>query len=160
MIVKPFDQRHYKQISSIYKEGLQTGIATLETEVPDWESWDLNHHTFCRIAVFDGQQILGWGALSPVSKREVYSGVAEVSVYVSRKCFSQGIGSVLMKTLIEESEKNGIWTLQSSVFESNDRSLRLHQKFGFRKVGYRERIGQRNGVWINTIILERRSSKI
>lgn len=146
----------------IYRQGLNTGQATFETEPPTFIDWDHGHLPFGRIAavlLLDGS-LIGWTALSAVSKRKAYSGVAEVSVYVSEKLRGKGVGRALLQSLIKESERNGIWTLQASIFPENEASLRLHQNLGFRTVGRRQRISRLNGVWRDTLILERRSNVI
>ena len=144
-------------VMEIYRQGLATGNATFETTVPAWEDWDGGHLKHSRLVVRDGQQILGWAALSPVSGRCVYGGVAEVSVYVGESGRGKGVGSALLTALIASSEKEGIWTLQAGIFPENEASIKLHLKHGFREVGRRERIGKMNGVWRDTILLERRS---
>jgi L-amino acid N-acyltransferase YncA len=144
-------------VRAIYLEGIATGQATFETEAPDWERWDAGHLPQCRIVARSGDGILGWAALSLVSRREVYAGVAEVSVYVAASARSFGVGGALMRALIETSEQQGVWTLQSSIFPENHASVALHLKHGFREVGRRERIARHNGVWRDTVVLERRS---
>jgi L-amino acid N-acyltransferase YncA len=144
-------------VRAIYLEGVSTGQATFETEAPDWERWDAGHLPQCRIVARSGDGILGWAALSPVSRREVYAGVAEVSVYVAASARGFGVGGALMRALIEASERQGVWTLQSSIFPENHASVALHLKHGFREVGRRERIARHHGVWRDTVVLERRS---
>jgi phosphinothricin acetyltransferase len=147
----------WELVRAIYLEGIATGQATFETEAPDWERWDAGHLPQCRIVARSGDGILGWAALSPVSRREVYAGVAEVSVYVAASARGFGVGGALMRALIEASERQGVWTLQSSIFPENHASVALHLKHGFREVGRRERIARRHGVWRDTVVLERRS---
>ena len=147
----------WEQVRAIYLEGIHTGHATFETEAPSWEKWDEGHHQFARLVVRDGETVLGWAALSPVSKRDVYRGVAEVTVYVSENARGQGIGRALLEALIDDSEKNGIWTLQASIFPENIASVELHRRCGFREVGRRERIATLNGIWRDTLLFERRS---
>jgi L-amino acid N-acyltransferase YncA len=144
-------------VHAIYLEGIATGQATFETEAPDWERWDAGHLPQCRLVARNGDGVLGWAALSPVSRREVYAGVAEVSVYVAASARGLGVGGALMRALIEASELHGVWTLQSSIFPENHASVALHLKHGFREVGRRERIARHHGVWRDTIVLERRS---
>lgn len=141
----------------IYAEGIATGQATFEAKMPDWQHWDEGHLDVCRLVARDGESILGWAALSPVSRRQVYAGVAEVSVYIAESARRQGVGKALMNALIEASEANGIWTLQSSVFPENQASIRLHLNHGFRELGRRERVAKLHGVWRDTVLLERRS---
>ena len=156
----PITKLNYPEVAKIYSEGIATGHATFETEVPAWKKWDANHFLFCRIALLNNTEMVGWASLSPTSKRKVYRGVAEISVYVSRNKRNKGIGTLLLNKLIIESEKNNIWTLQSSIMDANQSSLKIHLNSGFRKIGYREKIGNLNGVWLNNIILERRSKLI
>jgi phosphinothricin acetyltransferase len=144
-------------VRAIYLEGITTGHATFETEAPDWERWDAGHLPQCRLVARNGDVVLGWAALSLVSRREVYAGVAEVSVYVAASARGLGVGGALMRALIEASELHGVWTLQSSIFPENHASVALHLKHGFREVGRRERIARHHGVWRDTVVLERRS---
>ncbi|MGG3466890.1 N-acetyltransferase family protein [Neobacillus pocheonensis] len=150
----------WEQVRAIYLEGIATGNATFQKEVPSWEDWDYNHIMECRIVARLEGNILGWAALSPISSRRVYSGVAEVSIYVGRISSGKGIGSTLLKSLIEISEQKKFWTLQSSIFPENISSLKLHYKFGFKEVGMRERIGKMDGIWRDTVLLERRSTVV
>jgi L-amino acid N-acyltransferase YncA len=149
--------RDWEFVRAIYLEGIATGQATFETEAPDWERWDAGHLPQCRIVARSSDGILGWAALSPVSRREVYAGVAEVSVYVAASARGFGVGGALMRALIEASERQGVWTLQSTIFPDNHASVALHLKHGFREVGRRERIARHHGVWRDTVVLERRS---
>jgi phosphinothricin acetyltransferase len=147
-----------ESVLEIYRMGLETRNATFETIVPSWQEWDLRHLAHSRLVSEQDGIITGWAALSPYSAREVYKGVAEVSIYVATASQGRKIGSGLMERLISSSESNGIWTLFSSVFPENEATLRLHKKFGFREIGRRERIAKLDGVWRDTILLERRSS--
>ena len=147
----------WEQVRAIYVEGLETGNSTFETEAPSWEQWDEGHLQFARLVARSEDQILGWAALSPVSKRRVYHGVAELTVYVAERARGQGVGGALLKALIDESERGGIWTLQASIFPENTASARLHLRCGFREVGRRERIAMLNDVWRDTLLFERRS---
>jgi L-amino acid N-acyltransferase YncA len=147
-------------VREIYLAGISTGNATFETEAPSWERWHSTHHVFARLIATDGAAVFGWAALSPVSTRKAYAGVAEVSVYVAENARGLGYGRRLLEALIEESERNGIWMLQGSIFPENVASLRLHEACGFREVGRRERIAKREGVWRDTVLLERRSSVV
>ena len=147
-------------VLDIYNQGLDSGDASFETDAPDWENWQFRHHPFCRLVWEQGDHVQGWAALAPVSVRECYRGVAEVSVYVATHCAGKGIGSKLMDRLVEESENNGIWSLYSSIFSENQATLKLHLRHGFRQVGIRERIAQQHGRWRDTLILERRSDKV
>ena len=147
----------WEQVRSIYLEGIRSGHSTFETDAPSWEKWDEGHLQIPRLVMRDGERVVGWAALSPVSKREVYRGVAELTVYVSENARGQGIGRSLLKALIQESEQNGIWTLQASIFPENEASVQLHLRCGFREVGRRERIAMLKGVWRDTLLFERRS---
>lgn len=145
-------------VREIYREGIATGNATFEKTVPDWEKWDAGHLPHCRLLARSGDEALGWAALSAVSGRAVYAGVAEVSVYVAEPARGRGVGTLLLSTLVAASEENGIWTLQASIFPENSASMALHQRCGFRVVGTRERIGFMDGRWRDTVLLERRSA--
>ena len=144
----------------IYLEGIATGQATFETQVPNWEEWDAAHLPYGRLVARSGENIKGWSALSPVSGRCVYAGVAETSIYVGQDCREEGVGSSLLEALLPIAEGNGLWTLQAGIFPENVASIRLHKRFGFREVGRRERIGRMNGVWRDTLLLERRSKVV
>lgn len=150
-------EKDWPQVSRIYQEGLDSGNASFETDVPDWPKWDSNHIEACRLIAEKEGEIAGWAALSPVSSRCVYGGVAEVSVYVSAQFSGQQIGTQLLEKLIAGSEEEEIWTLQAGIFPENKASLKIHIKLGFREVGFREKIGKRNSVWRDTVLLERRS---
>lgn len=160
MIIAPLRPGDWNQVKEIYLEGIATGHATFETAAPSWEQWDAAHLAFARLVARKEGNLIAWAALSPVSQRCVYGGVAEVSVYVSAASRRSGAGGKLLRALIDESEQNGIWTLQAGMFPENTGSLALHQSCGFREVGRRERIGKLNGIWRDTILLERRSSLV
>lgn len=149
-----------QKVLEIYRMGLETKNATFETVVPSWQEWDSKHLRHSRFVFEEDSKIAGWAALSPFSSREVYKGVAEVSIYVASGFRGKKIGSALMEKIITSSEQNGIWTLVSSVFPENEATLKLHTKFGFREIGRRERIAKLDGIWRDTILLERRSSII
>ena len=151
---------HWLQVSVIYEDGIKTGNATFETAAPEWNSWDHSHLQQCRFVAFEDDKILGWAALSPVSGRCVYAGVAEVSVYINSEARGKGLGKQLLQKLIEESEVSNLWTLQAGIFPENIASIKIHEACGFRIVGKRERIGQMNGIWRDTLLLERRSDKV
>jgi L-amino acid N-acyltransferase YncA len=142
---------------AIYESGIATRNATFETAVPSWKEWDRRHHPHSRFVYEEGGQVLGWVALAPVSSRRAYSGVAEVSVYVASQAQGRGIGTRLMERAIASSEAHGIWTLYAALFPENEASVRLHEKCGFRRIGTRERIARLDGVWRDTLIMERRS---
>lgn len=150
----------WTSVANIYKEGILTGNATFEQDVPTYEEWDNGHLKSCRIVAILNNQIVGWAALSPVSGRCVYAGVAEVSVYVSDKHRGHKIGALLLNNLIAESEKENFWTLQAGIFPENIPSIKLHEQLGFRKVGHREKIGKMSGLWRDTLLFERRSESI
>jgi phosphinothricin acetyltransferase len=150
----------WESVREMYAQGIATGLATFETEVPSWEQWNTAHHESCRLVACADGKIVGWVALSPVSKRHCYRGVAEVSVYVREGFRHQGIGRQLLEAIITESEQHGIWTLQGGTFAHNEASLKLQYSCGFRVIGYRERIGQLNGRWLDTVLTERRSSVV
>ena len=158
MIIDEMKASDWQHVRSIYLEGIKSGNSTFETEAPPWERWDREHLQFARLVMRDEDRILGWAALAPVSKRTAYRGVAEVTVYVSESARGQGIGRALLEALIAESESNGIWTLQASIFPENTASIKLHLRCGFREVGRRERIAVLNGVWRDTLLFERRST--
>ncbi|EOR96213.1 phosphinothricin N-acetyltransferase [Arcticibacter svalbardensis MN12-7] len=160
MIIRELLVQDWPQVREIYSQGILTGNATFQKDVPTWEEWDASHLSNCRLVALKDSTITGWAVLSPVSSRCVYAGVAEVSIYVSSAFSRQGIGKLLMNQLIADSEKHGIWTLQSGIFPENTASIALHKKTGFREVGYREKIGQMNGVWRNSMLLERRSQTV
>ncbi|WP_210486308.1 GNAT family N-acetyltransferase [Rufibacter aurantiacus] len=159
--LQPLLAEHYPQVKAIYEQGIATGNATFQTSAPTWETWDAVHLPHSRlVAITDSGKVAGWAALSPVSGRCVYGGVAEVSVYLHEDFRGQGLGARLLSQLIQESEANGMWTLQAGIFRENEASIGLHQKCGFRTVGMRERIGQLDGQWRDTVLLERRSSTV
>ena len=158
--IKPMREAHWPSVREIYRQGIDTGSATFETEVPEWDDWSKGHLTHCRLVASEGGRLRGWAALSPVSDRCVYGGVAEVSVYVEESARGRGIGTRLLNALIDESEKNGIWTLQAGIFPENEASVRVHERCGFRVVGRREKLGKRDGVWKDVLLLERRSEAV
>lgn len=150
----------WEQVRSIYLEGIATGHTTFETDAPSWENWDAGHLQVARLVARAGDRVVGWAALSAVSSRKVYGGVAELTVSVGEASRGCGIGCALLQALIEESERNGIWTLQASIFPENVASVKLHLRCGFREVGRRERIAKLNGVWRDTLLFERRSARV
>ena len=147
-------QADWEFVQCIYSEGINTGQATLETEPGDWTTWNNRHLAAPRLVFRQINRVLGWAALTPVSSRCVYDGVAEVSVYVAKNARSKGIGTKLLRKLIAESESTGIWTLQASIFPENEASVRLHQTCGFRQVGRWTRLGKLNEVWRDIIQFE------
>lgn len=157
--LEPMREEDWPAVEAIYEAGMATGLATFETEAPPWQSWDEDHLAIGRLVARDQGQVIGWAALSPVSGRCVYAGVAGVSVYVAARARGRGIGKALLGQLIKESEEAGIWTLEAGIFPENRASLALHKACGFRQVGYRERLGQLAGEWRDVILMERRSSQ-
>jgi len=147
-------------VRAIYLEGIATGNATFETSAPEWEKWDAAHLATCRLVAQMNGQVSGWAALSAVSSRCVYAGVAEVSVYVADAARGQGVGLRLLSALVECSEGHGIWTLQAGIFPENEASVRLHERCGFRIMGRRERLGQLKGTWRDVLLMERRSKAV
>jgi L-amino acid N-acyltransferase YncA len=159
MEIKPLTVEHWPSVKSIYQAGIATGNATFETAAPTWEQWDATHSKADRLVAIEEGAVLGWAALTPVSGRCVYSGVGEVSVYVSPAAQGKGVGKALLQALITASEQHDYWTLQAGIFPENKASVRLHEKAGFKTVGIRERIGKMNNVWRDVVLLERRSHK-
>ncbi|MGO9136741.1 MAG: N-acetyltransferase family protein [Syntrophales bacterium] len=153
----------WERVRSIYLEGIGTGNSTFEANAPDWDKWDSAHLSEHRLVIRAGNNVLAWAALSPVSSRHVYAGVAEVSLYVAAGHRGKGIGSTLLGALIDSSEKAGIWTLQGGIFPENALSLGLVKKHGFREIGRREKVGKMThgdllGKWRDVILVERRST--
>jgi phosphinothricin acetyltransferase len=149
----------WEPVRAIYLLGIATGHATFAETAPEWEAWDAEHLSCCRLIARRGSEVLGWAALSPYSRRRVYAGVAEVSVYVAEAARGRGIGTALLSSLVTESDQNGIWTLQAGIFPENIASIRLHERLGFRVVGTRERIGRMDGRWRDVVLMERRSAE-
>jgi L-amino acid N-acyltransferase YncA len=158
--IAPLRADHWDAVARIYAQGIATGHATFETEVPSWERWDAAHLAGHRLVALSDHEVVGWAALSPVSDRCVYGGVAEESVYVADEARGRGVGRALLEALIERSEAAGIWTIQTGIFPENEVSVRLHERVGFRIVGVRERLGKHAGVWRDVLLLERRSALI
>jgi phosphinothricin acetyltransferase len=151
---------HWDAVRAIYLEGIATGNATFQETAPDWKQWDEGHLAGCRLIARSEAGVLGWAALSAISRRPVYAGVAEVSIYVAAGARGRGLGTALMVALIEASEQAGMWTLQSGIFPENVASFELHQRHGFRVVGVREKIGCMNGRWRDVVMMERRSTVV
>jgi L-amino acid N-acyltransferase YncA len=151
---------HWERVRDIYLEGLATGEASFETKAPDWTEWDRAHLARPRLVAARRDQVVGWVALCPVSLRQCYAGVAEVSIYVASEARGQGVGKLLLREAIRASEAEGIWTLQAVIYPTNLHSVRLHEACGFRVVGRRQRIAQRDGAWRDTLLLERRSAVV
>jgi L-amino acid N-acyltransferase YncA len=171
--ILPMPPELWPAVREIYREGIASGNATFETELPDWDKWNSSHRKDCRLVAFEPFEenseflipvekltVVGWAALSPVSARHVYAGVAEVSVYVAASARGRGVGKALLEALVRESEVNGIWTLQAGIFPENVASVKLHESCGFRQVGVRHRIGKLGDQWRDVLLLERRSPSI
>jgi phosphinothricin acetyltransferase len=158
-IINNMNSTDWAQVSNIYLEGIKTEVATFQKDIPSWEDWDKGHSKNCRLVARSGNTVLGWVALSPVSGRCVYAGVAEVSIYINNQYKGQGIGTALLNEVIKQSEEAGYWTIQAGIIKENISSRELHKKCGFREIGYRERIGQMfNGNWHDVVLMERRST--
>ena len=155
--IRPLLPIDWPALRRIYAEGIATGNATFEQSVPEWDEWDAGKLAHPRLAAELDGAVAGWAALSPTSKRPVYRGVAEVSVYVAASARGRGVGRALLAALVEQSEMAGIWTLQAGIFPENVASVHLHERCGFRLVGRREQIGQLQGVWRDVLLMERRS---
>jgi L-amino acid N-acyltransferase YncA len=158
--IEPLRNEHWPDVGRIYAEGVAARNATFETEVPSWDAWDRAHLTEHRFVATEGEAVLGWAALVPVSGRCVYGGVVENSVYVAASGQGRGIGTALLDALVESTEAAGIWTIQTGIFPENEASIRLHERVGFRVVGRRERLGKLDGVWRDVLLLERRSGVV
>jgi len=159
-VIDQMNPGDWEQVRSIFLEGIATGYTTFETNAPSWEKWDAGHLKVARLVARRGDEVLGWAALSPVSNRDAYRGVAELSISVREESRGRGIGRALLEALIEKSERNEIWMLQAAIFPENTVSVKLHLRCGFREVGRRERIGKLNGSWRDTLLFERRSKTV
>ena len=158
--IRDMEPDDWPAVAEIYWDGMRDGLATFETEVPAWDAWDRAHHGNQRLVAEVFDEVVGWAALAPVSKRRCYLGVAENTIYVARTARGHGVGHRLLDALIRKAEAAGIWTIQTSIFPENRASLALHEACGFRRVGIRERIAKRDGLWRNTMLLERRSEVV
>lgn len=158
--IEPLRPEHWEEVRRIYAQAIRARTATFETSAPSWKEWDASHLARGRLVAKRGGEIVGWAALSPVSDRCAYRGVAEVSVYVARDHHGQGIGSRLLEQLVETSEDLGIWTLQAGMFPDNEASVAMHGRSGFREVGIRKRLGKLEGEWRDVLLLERRSEAV
>jgi L-amino acid N-acyltransferase YncA len=159
-IIDQMNASDWEQVRSIILEGIATGYTTFETDAPLWQKWDAGHLEFARLVARKEDKVLGWAALSAVSNRDAYRGVAELSVSVAEESRGRGIGCALLEALIQESERHEIWMLQAAIFPENTASVKLHLRCGFREVGRRERIGKLNGTWRDTLLFERRSKTV
>jgi phosphinothricin acetyltransferase len=158
--ITPMLDADWPHVRAIYRDGIATGNATFETDAPPWEEWDRTHRREGRLVARAGDQVLGWVALGPASRRRAYAGVADVSLYVAAAARGHGVGTALLRAAIEAAERAGIWTIQAGVFPENAASLAVHRACGFREVGRRERFGCMNGVWRDVLLLERRSRMV
>lgn len=158
--VRPLTADDWPAVRDIYAEGIASGEATFETTPPDWSGWDVGHVPEHRWVAVHDDAVLGWVACSAVSSRCVYAGVLELSVYVAASAQGRGVGSALMRAVVRSTEADGVWTLQAGVFPENEASLALHARHGFRVIGRRERLGRREGVWRDVVLLERRSAVV
>jgi phosphinothricin acetyltransferase len=156
-VVRELRSEDWPSVRAIYEDGIRSGDATFETEAPSWEDWDASHHPVLRLVALHDDSVVGWAALSPTSSRCCYRGVGEVSVYVAEAARGAGVGSTLLRELVERSEAAGYWTLTAGIFPENEASRRLHRACGFRELGVHERLGELSGVWRDVVWLERRS---
>jgi L-amino acid N-acyltransferase YncA len=156
VLVRPLDPSDYPAVAAVFAEGIATGLATFETTVPSWEEWDAAHLSDHRFVAEEDGEVVGWVAVVPYSRRAVYRGVGEESVYVAERARGRGVGRVLLEAVIESARAGGLWTLQAGVFTDNTASLELHRRLGFREVGVRERLGRLDGAWRDVVLLERR----
>ena len=156
MDVRPLVPDDYPAVAAIFAEGIATGLATFETTVPSWEDWDASHLPDHRLVAEQGREVVGWVAVVPYSRRPVYEGVGEESVYVAERARGRGVGRALLSALVDSARAGGLWTLQAGIFPQNEPSLALHRSLGFRVVGVRERIGQLDGEWRDVVVLELR----
>lgn len=152
--------QQWERVKEIYEAGIATGNATFQNAAPDWEEWNNAHLKSCRLVALENNKVIGWAALTPVSGRCVYEGVAEVSVYIAASARGKGVGKKLLNALIAESEQNNLWTLQAGIFPENIGSIKIHEACCFRFIGRREKIGKMNGIWRDTLLFERRSDKV
>ena len=159
--IRPMTFKDARRVLEIFQQGIDYGLATFETQTPTWEAWDSDNYNFSRFVIEDdNDHVIGYCAIKPVSKRECFSGIAEVSVYVDADHQNLGLGTILLRKLILDSEEHHIWTLQAAIFPDNKRSIALHQKLGFRMVGVRHKMGKLKGKWEDVAILERRSTTV
>ena len=154
-VVRDLRPGDWPQVSAIYLDGMRTGNATFETDVPSWEAWDAAHHGLRLVTELDGA-VAGWATLTPVSERDCYRGVAEDSIYVGAAARGRGVGRLLLEELLVRADAAGFWTIEAGIFPENTASVRLHLVCGFRIVGVRERLGRMDGVWRDVLLLERR----
>jgi len=160
MNIEKLTENHWPEVRVIYEKGVATGNANFSHNIPDWDAWDKAHVKSCRLVAIENGAVLGWAALTAISDHCVFAGVAEVSVYIAEGSRGRGIGKKLLSELVKLSEENNFWTLEARIFTENLASIKIHEENGFRIIGSRERIGQLNGVWRDTLLLERRSVKV
>lgn len=161
MVIRNMEKEDWKEVLEIYRQGIESGIATFQEKLPTWEEWDRKHIDRCRLVSISDGFITGWAALSSTSSMEAYNGVAEVSIYINKNYRGLGVGTLLLNKIIKESENNGFWTLQSLIISKNTSSLELHKKCGFRVLGVREKIAKMKNIeWMDVVIMERRSRLI
>ncbi|KOF55631.1 MULTISPECIES: GNAT family N-acetyltransferase [Clostridium] len=159
--IQEMKSENWEAVAKIYMEGINTGKATFQSELPSFEDWDKGHMKVCRLVAYDGKNVLGWAALSPTSSRCVYKGVAEVSIYIGGAYRGKGVGKSILSNLIKLSEKNGIWSLYSAIIRENSSSIALHKSCGFREIGIREKVAKMsNGIWHDTVLMEHRSKVV
>lgn len=157
-MVREMIKEDWMRVGAIYQQGINTNKATFQTCIPDYDNWNESHLKECRYVITSDNNVIGWAALSPTSSRCVYEGVCEVSIYIDNAFKGQGVGTQLLRHMIVESEKRGIWTVQAGIMKDNESSLKLHKKCGFREIGYREKVAKdSNGNWRTVILMERRS---
>ncbi|MGS0496554.1 N-acetyltransferase family protein [Pseudoalteromonas mariniglutinosa] len=157
MLIRTFEQTDYPCVKTIYQQGIDTGNATFQLTAKSWDEWNTSMHSHSRLVAVENNKVIGWAAISPISNREVYSGVAEVSVYVGLEAQGKGVGQKLLSHLVLESELNNIWMLQAAIFPENISSIKLHANNGFRQLGIREKLGKMNDTWRDVVLMERRS---
>jgi L-amino acid N-acyltransferase YncA len=158
--LRQLEANDWPAVREIYRQGIRSGLATFEVEAPSWEDWDVAHHAEHRLVAEMGDRVVGWAALAPVSTRRVYAGAAEDSVYVANDAQGQGVGGALLSALVAGAEAAGIWTIEAGIFPENGASIAVHQRCGFRIVGVREKLGRRDGLWRDVLLLERRSALV
>ncbi|WP_234124260.1 GNAT family N-acetyltransferase [Clostridium hydrogenum] len=159
--IQEMKSENWEDVAKIYMEGINTGKATFQSELPSFEEWDKGHMKVCRLVAYDGKNVLGWAVLSPTSSRCVYRGVAEVSIYIGEAYRGKGVGKSLLNSLVKASEENGIWSLYSAIIIENDASIAMHKSCGFREIGIREKVAKMpNGIWHDTVLMERRSKVV
>jgi phosphinothricin acetyltransferase len=157
ILIDRMDTKDWSAVQAIHREGIATGNASFERDVPEWEQWDRSHLPVCRLVARSDREVVGWAALSPASSRCFYSGVVEESIYVKASERNRGIGKALLRALVDESERQGFWTLLARIFPENQASVGVHLSLGFHVVGVHQRLGQMNGVWRDVLLMERRS---